>query len=125
MTNTELVRDYLAVATPGRLRLDEIRSFLADDVVIEDPMMTVEGADAFVAALAQTGDDGSGEMTSTVQDVVGEGDTVAARVLFEAGGRTVQFSQWFWIADGRISRIQVVYDTRPFLEMAAEQGADG
>lgn len=122
MTNTELVRNYLAVATPGRLRLDEVRSFLADDVSIEDPMMSVEGADAFVALLAQTGGDGSGQMTSTVQDVIGDGDTVAARVLFEAGGIPIQFSQWFWIVDGRIARIEVVYDTGPFAELAAQQG---
>ena len=114
MDNTELVHQYLQVATPGRLELDRLRGFLADDVEIDDPLMPIRGADAFVAALAGTG---SGEgMTSTVQDVVGHGDVVAARILFEAGPMTVQFCQWFWIADGRIGRIQVVYDPRPFLE---------
>ena len=114
MSNTQFVRDYLDVATPGRLQLDRIREFLADDVKIEDPLMAIDGADAFIQALEQTP---SGEgMTSTVQDVVGDGDVVAARVRFEMMGASVQFCQWFWLSDSKISRIQVVYDPRPFLE---------
>ncbi len=111
--STRLVRDYLAVAVPGQLQLDRLRGFLADEVTIDDPLMSIEGADAFVAALEATPT--GGDQTSTVQDVVGRDDLVAARVRFEAGGLSVQFSQWFWIADGRIERIQVIYDPRPFL----------
>ncbi|MEM9565960.1 MAG: nuclear transport factor 2 family protein [Actinomycetota bacterium] len=116
MDNTQLIRDYLAVAVPGQLQLDRLRAFLADDVVIDDPLMSIEGADAFVAALEAT--PSGGDMTSTVQDVVAGGDLVAARVHFRAGELAVQFSQWFWIADGRITRIQVIYDPRPFLAAA-------
>lgn len=117
MSNNQLVRDYLAVATPGRIDLERIRSFLADDVQIEDPLMTISGADDFIEALRSTGA-GSGGMRSTVQDVIGDGDVIAARVLFEAGPMTVQFGQWFWIEDGKIARVQVIYDPRPFLEHA-------
>lgn len=116
MDNNELVRNYLDVAVPGRVELERLRTFLADGVTIDDPLMSIEGADAFVAALAATPT--GGEMAATVQEVVGHGDVVAARVLFEAGAMTVQFSQWFWIDDGRIERIQVVYDPRPFLAAA-------
>ena len=115
MDNTDLVREYLHMATPGQLQLDRIREFLADDVKIDDPLMSIEGADAFIAALEGTGS-GQG-MTSTVQDVVGDGDVVAARILFETMGTAVQFCQWFWISDKKIARVQVVYDPRPFLEM--------
>lgn len=55
-------------------------------------------------------------MRATVQDVVGDDAVVAARVLFEMAGMSVQFSQWFWILDGKISRVQVVYDPRSFLQ---------
>ncbi|MDH3680166.1 MAG: nuclear transport factor 2 family protein [Acidimicrobiia bacterium] len=118
MSNNRLVRDYLAVATPGQLDLDAIRSFLADDVQIEDPLMSISGADGFIEALRSTGTESGGGMRSTVQDVVGDGDVVAARVLFEMGPMTVQFSQWFWITDGKIARVQVIYDPRAFLERA-------
>ena len=116
MSNNQLIRDYLAVAIPGRLDFDALRSFLADDVRVDDPLMPIEGADSFVDALRQTPTDGG--MSSTVQDVVGDGDVVAARVLFEAGPMSVQFSQWFWLDEGAITRIEVVYDPRPFLAMA-------
>ncbi len=116
MDTNELVRNYLAVAVPGRLKLDELRSFLAEDVTIDDPLMAIEGADAFVAALETT--PSGGDMGATVQEVVGDDDVVAARVLFTAGDLTVQFSQWFWVADGLIQRIQVIYDPRPFLAAA-------
>lgn len=114
MSNNQLVRDYLAVATPGQLDLDMIRSFLTDDVRIDDPLMQTVGADEFIDALGAT--PSGGGMTSTVQDVVGDGDVVAARVLFEMGPMAVQFSQWFWITDGKIARVQVIYDPRQFLE---------
>lgn len=116
MDNTQLVRDYLDVAIPGQLQLDELRSFLADDVTIDDPLMAIEGADAFVAALEAT--PSGGDMGAAVQEVIGDGDVVAARVLFQAGDLRVQFSQWFWVTDGRIERIQVIYDPRPFLAAA-------
>ena len=32
---------------------------------------------------------------------------------------SVQFCQWFWLVEGKIARIQVVYDPRPFLEMGS------
>lgn len=116
MTNTEIIRAYLEVAIPGQLQLDRIREFLADDVKIEDPLMSIDGADEFVGALRAL--DSGGGMRSTVQDVVGSDDVVSARILFEMAGTTVQFSQWFWLADGKISRVQVIYDPRPFLEMS-------
>ncbi len=111
--NRELVERYLAVATPGNLEPDRIRAFLADDVVIEDALMPTTGADDFVEALRQT--PSGGDMTATVSNVVADETVAAARVLFRAGELAVTFSQWFWITNGRISRIEVIYDPRPFL----------
>lgn len=114
--NQELIRRYLSVASPGSLDPDSVRKFLADDVLIEDTLMPSSGADAFVAALRQVP---SGEgMSASVQHVVADDRVGAARVLFQAGEMKVQFSQWFWIEDGKITRIQVIYDPRPFLEAA-------
>lgn len=111
--NRELVYRYLAVATPGNLNPDRIREFLADDVLIEDALMPSTGADAFVEALRQT--PSGGDMSATVSNVVADESVAVARVLFRAGEMAATFSQWFWIENGRFSRIEVVYDPRPFL----------
>lgn len=115
-SNRELIRRYLEVATPGSLDPDRIREFLADDVVIDDPLMAISGADAFTDALRQVPNDET--MGSTVQHIVADDDLVAARVLFTAGEMEVQFAQWFWLDGDRITRIEVVYDPRPFLGAA-------
>ena len=112
--NRSLIERYLQVATPGNLEPDRIRAFLADDVEVDDPLMSVSGADAFIDVLRQV--PASPDMGATVQDIVAGTELVAARVLFTAGPMTVQFAQWFWVDEDKITRIEVVYDTRPFLE---------
>ncbi len=32
----------------------------------------------------------------------------------------MQYAQWFTMRDGKIARLEVIYDPRPFLEMGAE-----
>ncbi|MCP5035524.1 MAG: nuclear transport factor 2 family protein [Actinomycetia bacterium] len=54
MDNIQLIRDYLGATVPGQIRIDKVREFLADDVKVDDPLMALEGADTFVAALAST-----------------------------------------------------------------------
>ena len=46
---------------------------------------------------------------------------IAALTAFHLpDGSSVPFSQWFWIEEGKIAKIRVIYDPRPFLELAAE-----
>ncbi|MEM9746772.1 MAG: nuclear transport factor 2 family protein [Actinomycetota bacterium] len=115
MTDEELITAYLTATTPGAIDLETTRSLLHDDVVVHDPLMSFEGADAYVEALGQTP---RGEMSSTVEYVLTGDGVAAAKVLFEAPGLTVDFAQWLWFDHGRSRRIQVIYDPRPFLEAA-------
>lgn len=35
--------------------------------------------------------------------------------VVEVGDIRVTFTQWFWVAEGKIRRVEVVYDARAFL----------
>ncbi len=127
----DVVDAYLAATRPDAIDVDAIRSVIADDITVEDPLMSSIGAEAYLTAMSQVAGAGGGA-SSTVQhllsgtvtgaEVAGEAEVLAARVLFEAPGMSVQFCQWFWVAEGRISRIQVVYDPRTFLAGASDDG---
>ncbi|MEM7339912.1 MAG: nuclear transport factor 2 family protein [Actinomycetota bacterium] len=118
-TNTDLVRQYLAAIDPAAPDTERLATLVTADLVLVDVLMPLSGADTLLDALQG----GSGmPITSTVQDVIGDdaAGTAAARVLVEVAGRAIQYLQWFWITDGRINRVEVIYDPRPFLELAAE-----
>lgn len=113
MTNQQLIRDYLEVASPSDPQPDRVRSFLADDFTMTDPLMSAESADDFVEQLRALG--ASPGVETHVDAVVGEGDLVAALTRMEMGEVSVTFAIWYWIEDGVIIRQLTVYDPRPFL----------
>ena len=116
MDDVKLVRNYLEATTPGRIDFDRTRKYLFDDVSVIDPLMSVDGADAFVEQLRKVSETPGGEaMRTVVEAVVGADGVVAALTRFEAGDIRVTFTQWFWVADGKIRRVEVVYDPRSFL----------
>ena len=116
MTAIDIVRQYLEVATPGSLDPDRVRPLLADDYSVEDPLMPVSGADAFVDKLRSVAGT-PGDAGGTVEAVVGDEGIVCALTRFQAGPTTIWFSQWFWVEDGKIARSRVIYDPRAFLAM--------
>lgn len=120
-STTDLVHRYLAAINPMAPDTEQLAAVLAGDVVIDDVLMPLSGADTFIKAIS--GAPGM-PLTSTVQDVIGDDETgrASARVLVEVAGRSIQYQQWFWIDQNKISRIEVLYDPRPFLELAAEYG---
>ncbi|MEM9611602.1 MAG: nuclear transport factor 2 family protein [Actinomycetota bacterium] len=122
INNTDLVHRYLSAIDPTRLDTDALAALLAPEVVIDDLLMPLTGADTFIEAITTAP---PSPMTSTIQEVIGDDGAglASARVLVEIAGRAIQYHQWFWIEDGRITRIEVLYDPRPFLELAAEQPA--
>lgn len=121
MNPIELVRGYLDAATPGNIQFDKVRTYLADDYRVKDPLMTVQGADAFVEQLRQVSQGGGPEMRTTVEAVVGADDIVVALTRFEMGPVKVTFSQWFWVKGDKIQHSEVIYDPRPFLELRGSQ----
>lgn len=116
-----LVRDFIRAISPADPQPDRIRELLAPDAQFVDSLMPpMESAEAFIAAITQAVAGGGPPITSTVQDVVGDGDLVAARVLVEVAGTAIPYAQWFWLDGDRITRVEVVYDPRPYLAMAPE-----
>lgn len=116
--NTHRVRDYLEALFSGPEGRARARAVLADDLEYHDPMMEARDADDLIEQIEGYGE-GGGERNE-IREVITEGNRVAALTAFHLpDGSSVLFSQWFWIEDGKIAKIQVIYDPRAFLEMAA------
>jgi ketosteroid isomerase-like protein len=116
MSNVEIVRDYFRRFFAGRARHSDVRGLLTDDFVLRDPLMSAESADEYVDQLKALGDEM--ELRAEVRHVVAEGDVVAALVDFAGPAGPLPYAQWFTLRDGKIARLEVVYDPRPFLEGA-------
>jgi ketosteroid isomerase-like protein len=113
MSNVEIVRDYFRRFFSGTARHSEVRSLLADDFVLRDPLMSADSAGEYVDQLKALGDEM--ELRAEVRHVVGEGEMVAALVDFVGPAGPLTYAQWFTLRDGKIARLEVVYDPRPFL----------
>lgn len=116
MSATQLVRQYLDATDPADLKLDRLRELLADDFRVSDPMAGASTADEFVGQLRGFG--GAPGMKNIVEAVIGQGDRVAVLSRFEVADKRITFSTWFRVIDDKIASVEVVYDPRPFLEMA-------
>lgn len=117
MTNpADLVTTYLEALTSGPAGLVAARELLADDLEYHDPLMAVDRADDLIAQLTLMSPE-----TADIELVeVTDRDGVVA-VLTTFGmpdGSRLPFTQWFWVEGGKITRSRVIYDPRPFLEMA-------
>ena len=115
---TEIVRRYQSSLMSDSDGLKVARSLLADDVDYHDPMMPIADADDLIAQLERLGP--LDPEAATLLEITDRGDVVATLTSFALPtGAEVLFSQWFWIADGRIAKTRVIYDPRPFFEMPA------
>lgn len=112
MHNKQVVQDYLTAMFGGRGEFDRARSLLADDLRYEGPMLEAPNADAFIGQMKEIGA-AVGPMKATIRSIIGEGDLVAALYEFSEPHR-VLFAEWFSVADGRITSITIVHDTRPY-----------
>ena len=121
MDNRQLIMTYLEATTPGRTDLDKARSMLADDFTHTDPLVSAPSADAFVAAIRGYQDaGGNAPMPQTITASAVDKDTVAVlSELHVQPSVTVTYAHWYWVRGGKIARARIVYDPRPFLEMAS------
>lgn len=119
MKSTQLVRDYLKAIDPSALQFEQARALLADDFKMEDPLVSADSADDFIAKIRSYGS--SPHMKSSIDQLIGDGDIVAALTRLEVADQTITYAQWFWLSEGKIKRHRTVYDPRPFLEMAGQQ----
>ncbi|MBD3383724.1 hypothetical protein GF407_02255 [candidate division KSB1 bacterium] len=114
MTNSEIIQTYFKTFFNGRAKHSTVREFLTDDFVFTDPLMTANSADEYIDQLVSMGDEF--ELYATVRKLVAGGDVVAALVEFSGPDGPMTYSQWFTLRDGKIARLEVVYDPRPFLD---------
>jgi ketosteroid isomerase-like protein len=118
MSNVEIVRGYLQKFFSGKVRHSAVRDLLCDDFTLRDPLMSADSADDYVAQLEALGDEM--ELRADVRRIVGEGDVVAALVDFHGPAGPMPYAHWYTLRDGKIARLEVLYDPRPFL--ATDEG---
>ncbi len=112
--NIEIIRSYFNTFFNGRAKHSTVREFLTDDFVFTDPLMSANSADEYVGQLVSMGDEF--ELYARVRNLVAGDDVVAALVEFTGPDGPMTYSQWFTLRDGKIARLEVVYDPRPFLD---------
>ena len=119
MNSIELVREYLAASAPGQKQFDRVRAMLTDDFTHTDTLMGATSADDFVSKIRGYAEGGGGPpMSLEIDEITGDDKIVAALTQLKIGPTTITYAQWFWIEDGKIQKAHVIYDPRPFLEMA-------
>jgi hypothetical protein len=115
MSNVEIIRNYFKKFFSGKARHSAVRNLLTDDFTFHDPLMTASSAEDYVQQLVGLGDEL--EMYAEVRAIVGEGDDVAALVDFSGPFGKITYAQWFQMCAGKIAKLDVIYDPRPFLNM--------
>lgn len=114
MANIDVVRDYFDTFFSGPARHSDVRAFITGDFTFRGPMMSADSADEYVEQLRAMGDEM--ELYAEVRELVASGDTVAVLVDVQGPTGTIPYAQWFTMQNGRIARLDVVYDPRPFLD---------
>jgi ketosteroid isomerase-like protein len=115
MSDAKLIERYFDTFFQGPARHADVRSWLSDDFVFTGPLMSAENADEYVQQLTAMGDEL--ELYADIRKMVSEGDTVAVLVDFKSPAGVIPYAQWFQIREGKIARLEVIYDPRLFLEM--------
>jgi ketosteroid isomerase-like protein len=119
-TPSELVRDFYNSWKRGHTTLDEtrLRSFLASDVELEGPLAgRTQGVETYVAGLKRFA---QGVTDLRILRMIAQESEVA--VLFECDlvrpKGTFRFAEFLQVAEGRIRRDQLVFDTVEFRRAA-------
>lgn len=90
---------------------ETFRSVLADDVVFDGPLAHLEGADE-----VRRGMEGLGQITTdvVVRKIFSDGkDVLTWFDLHTSVAPPISVANWSHVEDGRITKIQVVFDPRP------------
>jgi hypothetical protein len=96
-----------------------VREYLTEDFKFHGPLMSADSAGDYISQITAAGDEL--EMVAEVRRLIGQGNIVAALVEFQGPRGPMTYAQWFELRDGKICRLEVVYDPRPFLPAQAPQ----
>jgi len=113
MDNITVIREYFQQFFSGKARHSRVREYLTDDFRFRGPLMAADSADDYISQITASGDEL--EMYADVRELVGQQDTVAALVEFRGPKGPITYTQWFNFREGKICRLEVIYDPRPFL----------
>jgi ketosteroid isomerase-like protein len=116
MSNVDTVRAYFEKFFSGVARHSEVRSLLTDDFSLRDPLMSADSAEDYIQQLMALGDEL--ELHAEVRHLIGDGNEVAALVDFRSPAGPITYAHWFTMREGKIAKIEVVYDPRAFLGSA-------
>jgi ketosteroid isomerase-like protein len=114
MINAEIVQRYYETFFSGPARHSDVRDWLTDDFTFRDPQMKADSADEYVQQLTAYGD--QMDLQVEVRHLISRGSLVAALVEFQGPAGPMTYAQWFNLREGKIARLEVIYDPRPFLE---------
>jgi len=112
MDNTAVIREYFQQFFSGKARHSQVREYLTDDFSFRGPLMTADTADDYISQITASGDEL--EMYADVRELIEQQDTVAALVEFQGPKGPIMYAQWFKFREGKICRLEVVFDPRPF-----------
>ena len=111
MTITETVKSYYE-AVEGK-DMSQLRELLAPDFSFEGPMMTFDGADAFVKFMENAPFEASHE---TIQ-MVSDGNSIAHVYVFRIAAPAIveiPMCEIFDLGDGKINAVRLFFDTAKF-----------
>lgn len=77
--------------------------------------MSADSADDYVDQLKAFGDEM--ELHDDVRELVVDGNIVSALVDFQGPSGPISYAQWITVRMGKIARLEVIYDPRPFLDI--------
>ena len=113
-SNRQVVVDYLDAIAQGANGLVAARNLLADDLDYHDPLLPAATADELIDRLAELD---TAAAPIEILEMASSDNTVAVLTEFTMPDDiVVNFTQWFWLRDGKIIKSTVIYDTRPFVE---------
>jgi hypothetical protein len=93
---------------------DEARKYANDDMEFEGVMGARHGAEAYFQDMRKM------KLKYKVKKVFENGDDVCLLYDLDISGQTIFGCGWYHLQQGRISRLQVVFDPRPLLEKGAK-----
>ena len=112
MANTitaDVVRDYNR-ALEAR-NFEAARGLLADDLHFEGPIDRFDRADDYVTAIKRL----YGIVKGVRQvGTVAQGDEVAVFTVLETAVADAPVAEWYTVRGGKITRLSVYFDARPF-----------
>ena len=101
-------------ATWGAGDFDGLAALLADDFAFRGAIDSADGPEAFIALIRRNARAFDGARFADVRRVV-DGDRAVSLYDFELGGVSVPMAEAFEVRDGRIARIDLIFDPARFV----------